>query len=360
MSRDSAKQTRRSRFRRLTFSLIGILVLLLGGELAALLWLPTSHKSYTTSTAHDPASERHKVDPSPTPTLDPSQPNSTAFNGPNTNQELLLHQEYWGANGWIWRASLPSDRLVAFYGNPFSAPMGPLGQYSDSELMAKLQEQTQAYARIDPSHPVVPALDYVTPVVQPVPMADNTWVYRMPDDSIQHYISLANSHHALFFFDMQIGHSTVQHEVKNVWQYLKQPGVELALDPEFALWPGEIPDVEFGHMEASQVNWVIDQLSQLVQAEHLPPKILIVHRFLQEMLPDWQNIRPKPGVQVVITVDGFGAPQEKIGDYQAYDNQELLPGEYPGMKLFYKLDKPLLSPSNLMALKPPPLLVMYQ
>lgn len=360
MSRDSGNQTRRSRFRRLTFALIGVLVLLLGGELAASRWLPTAHESHTTQTTHNSASGKHNVDPSPTSALDPSQQNSTAFNGLNTNQERLLHQEYWGPNGWIWRAQLPNDRLVAFYGNPLSAPMGPLGQYSDSELMAKLQEQAQAYTKIDPSHPVVPALDYVTPVVQPVPMADNSWVYRMPDDSIQHYISLANSHHALFFFDMQIGHSTVQREVKNVWQYLQQPGVELSLDPEFALWPGEIPDVEFGHMEASQVNWAIDQLSRLVQTEHLPPKILIVHRFLQEMLPDWQNIRPKPGVQVVITVDGFGSPAEKIGDYQVYDNQELRPGEYPGMKLFYKLDKPLMSPANLMALKPPPLLVMYQ
>jgi hypothetical protein len=359
MSRDSVNSARRSRSWRQTIAFIGILILFLGGDWAAFHWLSTPHPS-TSQPAHNSTSKRHKVGPSPTSTPDPGQQSSADSNGLNINQELLLHQEYWGANDWIWRIHLPDDRLVAFYGNPYSAQMGPIGQYSDSELMAKLQEQAQAYASIDPSHPVVTALDYVTPVVQPVPMADNTWVYRMPDASIQHYISLANSHHALFFFDMQIGHSTVQREVKNVWQYLQQPGVDLSLDPEFALWPGEIPDVEFGHMEASQVNWVINQLSQLVQTEHLPPKILIIHRFLQEMLPDWQNIRPEPGVQVVITVDGFGSPQEKIDDYQAYDNQELRPGEYPGMKLFYKLDKPLMSPSDLMALKPPPLLVMYQ
>lgn len=260
----------------------------------------------------------------------------------------------------MWRAALPYSRLVVFYGNPLSAPMGPIGQYSDDDLIAHLQAQAQAYAQIDPSHPVVPALDYVTPIVQPVPMTDGTWVYRMPDDSIQHYITLANSNHALFFFDMQIGHSTVQREVERLWPFLQMPGVDLSLDPEFALWPGEIPDVEFGHMQASQVNWVIDQLSQLVQKEHLPPKILIVHRFLQEMLPDWQNIKPQPGVQVVITVDGFGSPSEKIDDYIAYDQQELLPGEYPGMKLFYRLDKPLMSPPAVLALNPPPLMVMYQ
>ena len=59
-------------------------------------------------------------------------------------------------------------------------------------------------------------------------------------------------------------------------------------------------------------------------------------------------------------MDGFGSPQEKIGDYQIYDQQELLPGEFPGMKLFYRLDQPLMSPSQVLALNPPPFMVMYQ
>jgi hypothetical protein len=367
MNRRSANHRKSRRSWKPAVLLISVLVLLLCGELVVLARFSPSHASRASATrASKTAKKLASPAPASTPTpkhaltTSPVQQSSSAISWQNANEQHLLHQEYWGTDGWIWRASLPNDRIVAFYGNPMSAPMGPIGQYSDDELMAKLQEQAQAYAQIDPSHPVIPALDYVTPVVQPVPMADNSWVYRMPDSSIQHYISLANSNHALFFFDMQIGHSTVQTEVGHVWQYLQMPGVDLSLDPEFALWPGEIPDVEFGHMEASQVNWVIDQLSQLVQRDHLPPKVLIVHRFLEEMLPDWQNIQPKPGVQVVITVDGFGAPQEKMGDYQVYDNQELLPNEYPGMKLFYNLDKPLMSPKDLMALNPPPLLVMYQ
>jgi len=352
MHRESINPIKRLRIWRLAIVLVCVLALVLGGELAVHEWWLSPHSSHAT------VGQKHS--PSPTPTDAPAQKGNATSASIDMNQLHRLQQEYAGANGWIWRAQLPYERLVVFYGNPESAPMGPIGQYSDDELMAKLQQQAQAYADIDPSHPVVPALDYVTPVVQPVPMADNTWVYRMPDDSIQHYITLANSHHALFFFDMQVGHSTVQNEVNHVWPYLKQPGVELSLDPEFDLSPGEIPDVEFGHMRAAEINWAIDQLSQLVQTEHLPPKILIVHRFLQEMLPDWQNIKLKPGVQVIITVDGFGAPSQKIGDYQAYDNQELLPGEFPGMKLFYNLDKPLMSPSDLLALNPPPLMVMYQ
>jgi hypothetical protein len=272
--------------------------------------------------------------------------------------EMVILRSRQGPNRWTWQTSLPGHRLVVFYGNPLSSVMGPIGQYSDDELIAKLQEQAQAYAQLDPAHPVVPALDYVTPIVQPVPMHDGSWVYRMPDDSIEHYVDLANENHALFFFDMQIGHSTLQKEVNLVWNYLKRPGVDLTLDPEFDMPPGAIPDQVFGHMSAAEINWAIDKLSHLVLSQHLPPKILIIHQFRESMLPDWQNIKVKPGVQVITCVDGFGTPSEKIDDYRIFDKEQLI--QYPGMKLFYKLDVPLMSPGNVLALKPPPLMVMYQ
>ncbi|MBV9688370.1 MAG: hypothetical protein JO202_01535 [Ktedonobacteraceae bacterium] len=262
------------------------------------------------------------------------------------------------SNAWVWNTGLPDHRLLVFYGNPLSPVMGPIGQFSDDQLIAKLHEQAYTYSNLDPLHPVVPALDYVTPIVQPVPMDDKSWVYRMPNSSIEHYVDLANSNHALFFFDMQIGHSSVQKEVNLVLPYLERSGVDLALDPEFDMPPGTIPDEVFGRMKASEINWVIDTLSNLVLARHLPPKILILHRFLQEMLPDWQNIKIKPGVQLITCVDGFGTPGTKIDDYRMYDKEQLI--QYPGMKLFYKLDKPLMSPSDVLALDPSPLMVMYQ
>ncbi|HLI87204.1 MAG TPA: hypothetical protein VKV37_00865 [Ktedonobacteraceae bacterium] len=261
-------------------------------------------------------------------------------------------------SNWAWHTSLSDHRLVVFYGNPLSAVMGPIGRYSDSDLIARLREQGQVYADLDPAHPVALALDYVTPIVQPVAMDDGTWTYHMPQASIEHYIALANANHALFFFDMQVGHSTVQREVERVWPYLERPGVDLTLDPEFDMPPGAIPDQVFGHMSAAEINWAIDKLSNLVLSEHLPPKILIIHQFREEMLPDWQKIKVKPGVQVITCVDGFGPPNTKIDDYRMFDKEQLI--QYPGMKLFYDLDKPLMSPQDVLALDPPPMMVMYQ
>lgn len=276
----------------------------------------------------------------------------------NALDDRFYLQKLRGPDGWTWSTNLPDHRLVVFYGNPLSPVMGPLGQYSDDELIAKLHEQAQVYANLDSAHPVVPAFDYVTPIVQPVPMDDNSWTYRMPQSSVDHYINLANDNHALFFFDMQIGHSTVQKEVNLVWSYLERPGVDLTLDPEFDMPPGAIPDQVFGRMTATEINWVIDQLSNLVLTRHLPPKILIIHQFRAEMLPDWQNIKVKPGVQVITCVDGFGPPNTKIDDYRMFDKDQLI--QYPGMKLFYKLDQPLMSPSDVLGLGPSPLMVMYQ
>jgi hypothetical protein len=61
---------------------------------------------------------------------------------------------------------------------------------------------------------------------------------------------------------------------------------------------------------------------------------------------------------VVTCVDGFGSPGEKIDDYRIFDNRQLI--QYSGFKLFYNLDKPLMSPGDVLGLQPAPLMVMYQ
>jgi len=316
----------------------------------------SSTQVHVTST---PAAKSKVTPTKPVPINTPSSIDTTPTQSPTDfYDEISLLHHLLSLQGWMWRVSLPTDRLVIYYGNPFSSAMGPLGAYSDDELLAKLRQQAQAYADLDPQHPVIPAFDYVTPVAQASATADGTWTARMPDDSIEHYRNLANTNHMLFFMDMQVAHSTVQSEVNNVWSFLQQPGVDLALDPEFDMPPGTTPGIEFGHMTASEINWVIDKLSNLVLTQHLPPKILIIHQFRESMLPDWRNIRIKPGVEVVTSVDGFGTPEAKIGDYRIFDKQQLI--QYPGFKLFYRWDQPLMSPSAVLKLNPPPLMVMYQ
>jgi len=276
-------------------------------------------------------------------------------------------------NAWVWQVDVPANRLLLYYYIP-GAPWGFIGTYNDHDLLARIKDQSQQYAQLDPSHPVISGLDIASPVVQPDPGPNGYYSTFSSPDLIQHYLDLATQQHMLFFLDMQIGRAPLLPEVAALWPYLQLPNVELALDPEFALGPGGIPDVNLGQMQARDIDAVINELARLaegqrqVDSQPLPPKMLIIHQWQEFMLPDWYNIHAKPGVRVITCSDGFGSPGSKLGDYQVFDNQQLV--QYPGFKLFYPnfpgnpphptLDSPLMSPADVLKLNPTPVMVMYQ
>ncbi len=255
---------------------------------------------------------------------------------------------------------LPSHRIVAYYGNPLDPRMGVLGQGTPQEMLARLSQQAAAYQALDPTHPVVKALELVAAVAQASPGPNGTYSLLMPASLIESELKLARSANALLILDIQVGHNSVASEVAYLEPFLKQPDVELALDPEFDMnqIPGGVPGKEFGSMTAGEINGAIAVLHQLVVKDHLPPKILIVHQFLPTMVLDWQNIRPLPGVSFIMDTDGFGNPALKIANYHAFITNQ--PIGYGGIKLFYTQDTPVMSPAQVLALQPSPLLVIYQ
>lgn len=260
------------------------------------------------------------------------------------------------AGGW-----LPARRIVAYYGNPLSTGMGILGALPPAEMIARLRAQAQAYQALDPAHPVQPALDMVADVAQGSPGPQGLWRARMPYSVINQELALARDNGMLLMLDLQIGRSTVQRELPYFAPFLAQPDVEIALDPEFALNASQIPDQEVGQLTASQINWAIGYVAALVRTYHLPPKIFVVHQWLPSMVINWQAIHPEPGIQFVMDTDGFGHQSRKIGNYQAFiADQPIQPVRYGGFKLFYTQDIHLMTPAEVLALKPAPLFVLYQ
>jgi len=262
------------------------------------------------------------------------------------------------ADQWAWNVGLPQNRLILFYGNPLSAALGPLGAYGSTELIDRLHRQAAAFDALDPAHPTVAGFDLVDPVAQPTPQADGTYTYRMDAATVDHFVNLASANHMYFFFDLQIGRSTVDREIDLMWPWIQRANVEISLDPEFAMSPGDIPGVQYGKMHAAEINRLIARLSTLVTTQGLPDKVLLIHQFIPELLPDRDKITPMPGVQVVICEDGVGSPGAKTAGY----NQFAAPGKagLPGFKVFYALDKPAMTDRDVMGLSPPPLVVMYQ
>lgn len=155
--------------------------------------------------------------------------------------------------------------------------------------------------------------------------------------------------------------SNVQTELPLLAPYLKLPEVHLALDPEFAMHGGEKPGTAIGTLDAADINYAANYLANIVKANDLPPKILIIHRFTDPMVTNYQNITPLPEVQIVMDMDGFGAPAQKLNTYQDFIVNE--PVQFTGFKLFYKNDVAaghMLTPDEVLKLSPQPSFIQYQ
>jgi hypothetical protein len=260
-------------------------------------------------------------------------------------------------------ALLPFNRIVAYYGNFYSTGMGVLGQYPVPQMLAKLASTTAEWRAADPTTPVIPAIDYIAITAQGSAGADGKYRARMPDSQLDKAVDLANQINGIVILDIQVGLSTVQDEVPQYAKYLAMPNVHLALDPEFDMHNGAKPGSVIGSMDATEINWAANYLANLVRQNNLPPKVLIVHRFTQNMVTNYQNIKPLPEVQMVVDMDGWGTQAKKIGTYTNVVAPQ--PVQFTGFKLFYKNDlKPpstgMLSPLEVLSLTPSPSFIQYQ
>lgn len=163
------------------------------------------------------------------------------------------------------------------------------------------------------------------------------------------------------FLDIQIGNSTLQYELPWIEKFLMRPDVHLGIDPEFAMHrTGGIPGKRIGSYDAEDINFAIRFLAELVDKYKLPPKVLVVHRFTQRGVTNYKNIKLDPRVQVVMQMDGFGAPWLKRDSFYSYVKKE--PVQYAGWKQFTKLknDNPPTSREAILRLWPVPLYIQLQ
>jgi hypothetical protein len=204
-------------------------------------------------------------------------------------------------------------------------------------------------------------LHYIAVVAQGGGGRDGKFRTRMPDSQIDQVIAMARKIHGIVFLDVQVGQSNVQTEVPLLEKYLKMPQVHLGIDPEFAVASGTPPGKAIGTMDAADINFAANFLAKIVKENNLPPKILIVHRFTQAMVTNYQNITPLPEVQIVMNMDGFGGQPNKLNTYKQFIYKQ--PVQFTGFKLFYKNDivhGPMLTPEQLLQLMPIPVYIQYQ
>src|SRR5436190_9575332 len=260
---------------------------------------------------------------------------------------------------------LPQKRIVAFYGNPLSKKMGILGALPPDQMLAKLDAVVAEWRKADPTETVQPALHLIATVAQGAPGKDGKYRLRMDSSLIEQVYGWAHQRGAILFLDIQTGQATVQEELPRLLPFLARPDVHFGIDPEFHMHydkEGVMPGRKIGTLTSAEVNYAIGQLSKLVAEKNLPPKVLIVHRFTLPMLRGAKDIRLDPRVQVVINMDGWGQPWLKYDSYKDYVVGE--PVQFTGFKLFFgndtkKGDK-LLTPMEVLQLKPKPIYIQYQ
>jgi hypothetical protein len=258
---------------------------------------------------------------------------------------------------------VPSKRIVAYYGNPLSKRMGVLGEYPKEEMLHRLKMEVEKWEKADPSHPVQPALHLIAAVAQGKPGPAGKYRMVMPDKIIDDIYSWAREAKAILFIDIQTGHEDIRTLLPRFEWILKNPDVHLAIDPEFNLiTSGNIPGSKIGTYDAADINYASGFLLSLVKKYNLPPKVFIVHRFTKNMVTNAKQIALHPEVQVIMNMDGWGAPWLKRDSYKAYIVRE--PVQFTGFKLFYHNDTkkgdPLLTPKDLLCLNPTPIYIQYQ
>ena len=299
------------------------------------------------------------ADRTPVDTAKYNQQLKRIANGDTTGRWPVKNQPYPLAG-----AILPFKRIVVYYGNLHSKKMGALGEYAPKEMWSRLNKEIKHWEKVDPATPVQAGLHYIAAVASGTPGKDGKYINRMGNKQIDSVLAIAKMRPGtIVFLDLQVALSTIKAELPHIEKYLQLPYVHLGIDPEFSMKDGSLPGKKIGTYDAADVNYVTQYLADLVKKYNLPPKVLTVHRFTKKMVTNYQNIKLRPEVQIVMHMDGWGEPDLKLGTYRYFIERE--PVQFTGFKLFYKNDlkkapNRLMTPEELMKLKPVPVYIQYQ
>ncbi len=261
------------------------------------------------------------------------------------------------------REIFPDYRLVGYSGikGDVNRDLGRLTGDLDA-VCREIKRVGKDYAR---GRKVMPIFEMITVVVHGTPQADGTYRSRRPKSEVREYLKAARKCDGLLLLNIQPGRSEFMPEMKYYENFLRMPDVGVALDPEWAMDPGEVPGVNLGRSDGPELNRAAKYLANIVAEENLPEKVMVFHQFNLAAVENLKGLKPHEGVALVRSIDGLGGPQLKIDEYNT-----LKKGQpkyiHPGFKLFYKEDtnppwgSRLMTPAEVMRLKPRPEYILYE
>jgi hypothetical protein len=293
-----------------------------------------------------PASSRPPI-PAPTRTATPSTK-------PSTTQPAQATLPRGG------REVFPRHRLVGYAGVTGAATLGRLGTGPLDQRVAEIERRAKAYAA---GREILPVVEVIATVVQAGPGRDGKYRVRLTDAQIAAYHKAARKHRAVLLLNLQPGRSEFITEAKAYEKWLREPDVGVALDPEWAMDPGQRPGGAYGHTTGAELDEVSRYLAGLVKRYALPEKVMVYHQVARSVVRKESGLKQHDGVVVVKSVDGLGPPGPKINTYRVVNKTTPI-FVHAGFKLFFTEDRAdggrLMTPKEVLALKPQPEYVMYE
>jgi len=251
-----------------------------------------------------------------------------------------------------------TSQVIAFYGSPVSSMLGVLGRFPPDQLVKWLKGEAGIYDQINGDRGAVPALDLIYSQAQSEPTDNGLYVSYLPDNVVQSYITLAEQNDLQVILDLQVGRGDVADEVRKIERFLVNPRVHVAIDPEYAVGPYGVPVETPGTISGDEINTVQAYLEGLVERFNLPPKLLVIHQFMDQTIVNGGATRRYDRVDLVLNMDAYGAAQDKADKYHLFARRSY--AEHRSFNVFLHLDDPVASEADVMKLTPQPDMVIYQ
>jgi len=250
-------------------------------------------------------------------------------------------------------------RFVALYGSPGDGALGALGDQPADQAVTRIKDMAAEYQPLS-SAPVYPTFEIITTVASASSTENNDYSREVDVATIQPWIDAARAGGVYVVLDLQPGRNDFLTQAKEYEDLLKQPHVGLALDPEWRLGPNQVPLVQIGSVDITEVNAVSDWLAQLVSDNKLPQKLFVLHQFRLDMLANRQNLNTAhTELAYIVQMDGQGSQPQKSATYAAVTADAPANTQF-GWKNFYQKDTPMLDPAGTMQISPQPWYISYQ
>jgi hypothetical protein len=254
----------------------------------------------------------------------------------------------------------PQHFLVALYGSPGTGALGVLGEQDLPASVERAQAHAADYEPLVQDATVVPAFEVIATVASSVAGPDGNYSTELPVEELRPWVEAAGEAGMYVVLDLQPGRTDFLTQAEQYRSLLELPHVGLALDPEWRLGPGEVHLTQIGSVSIDEVNRVVTWLADLTRAGDLPQKLLLLHQFRVDMIPDRDRLdTSRDELALMVHADGQGGQGDKQATWQALRQTE--PDEVAwGWKNFYDEDRPMLTPEETVAVEPRPNLISYQ